>query len=359
VFRVLITDASYKHAVALVRYAKKEIPDLYVIGHADRVARIAKWHSCFDSVICGVSLAEALKMQEYDMVIPVGGRSVLTVAETCPELSVLPSRSQLETCYDKTLTIELARRLGVPAPQTWYLRRVEELDGVPVPMPCVVKPSREATPLKTVSYCNSGEELRATVAAQLDELHGAAGVVVQEFVRGTGCGFFALMDEGEPLRIFMHERIREFPPSGGRSTAARALYSSRLRELGLRLLNALDWRGVAMVEFKHDPLADEFILMEINGKFWGSLELALSAGVNFGADLIRLFRGDHLELREDYDGTRQFYWPLDDDILNLWQTGSLRRVTDYWKVNARTNLFQSLRVDVYKSLRLAKLAFLG
>src|SRR5262249_33339339 len=142
-------------------------------------------------------------------------------------------------------------------------------------------------------------------------------------------------------------------------TAARAFHSERLKELGLRLLSALQWHGVAMVEFKQNRSTGEFVLMEVNGKFWGSLELGLSAGINFGADLIRLFRGEELGYREDYDPNHEFYWPLDDDMLTLWKTRSLMRVSDYWKPNAHTNLFQSLRADVLKSLRLAKLMLIG
>src|SRR5262249_15407220 len=88
------------------------------------------------------------------------------------------------------------------------------------------------------------------------------------------------------------------------------------------------------------------------GKFWGSLELGLSAGVNFGADLIRLFRGETLSYSEQYERDWEFYWPLDDDLLTLLKTGDLRGIGDYWKPNAHTNLGQSLRSDLIKSLRL-------
>ena len=127
----------------------------------------------------------------------------------------------------------------------------------------------------------------------------------------------------------------------------------------MRLLSSLQWHGVAMVEFKRSAATGDFVLMEINGKFWGSLELALSAGMNFGADLIRLFRGEKLSYREDYDRNHEFYWPLDDDVLTLWKTGSLVRISDYWKPNAHTNMFQSIRADVLKSLRLAKMVLVG
>jgi predicted ATP-grasp superfamily ATP-dependent carboligase len=50
---------------------------------------------------------------------------------------------------------------------------------------------------------------------------------------------------------------------------------------GARLLEALDWEGVAMVECKHDPVTDRYYVIEINPRFWGSLQLAIDAGVDF------------------------------------------------------------------------------
>ena len=82
------------------------------------------------------------------------------------------------------------------------------------------------------------------------------------------------------------------PVSGGASTAACTYYDETLKEYGLRILSALQWHGVAMVEFKRQQSPDRLVLMEINPKFWGSVELALEAGVDFASDLVRVFRGE-------------------------------------------------------------------
>jgi len=222
-------------------------------------------------------------------------------------------------------------------------------------LPCVVKPAHEAV-AKMVSYCHSATEVRNAVQQQLQALEAdGVGVLVQEYIPGSGYGFFALMNAGTPVRIFMHQRIREYPVSGGASTAARAFYSARLMDFGLKLLTELRWTGVAMVEFKLDSRTGDFVLMEINGKFWGSLELALRAGVNFGADIVRLFRGERLAYSDSYDRNVHFYWPLDNDLLTLWKMHSLpRALQDYRQPHAATNCGQSVRADFWKTVRLAK-----
>lgn len=352
--RVLITDAHYKHAIALTRFIRKELPGVHLTGHSRRTVRVAKCYGCFDAFVTGEPLRDTLFKRSFDQVIPVGGRSVVEVAEMCPDLAVLPPMKRLVSCYDKRATIELANRLGIPAPRTQALTKLEELAEDQLSFPCVVKPAHELASAKDVRYCANTTETRQAVGAMLKALENdGVGVLVQDFIDGPGHGFFALLDHGKPLRIFMHQRLREYPPSGGISTAAAAFYSSRLEDLGLRLLSALEWHGAAMVEFKYDRHRKDFFLMEINGKLWGSLELALQAGVNFGADLIRIYRDEPITFSAAYDRDVRFYWPLDGDLKTLRRTRRLiAGIRDYFRPGAATNLGQSKRADAMKSLLL-------
>ena len=63
-------------------------------------------------------------------------------------------------------------------------------------------------------------------------------------------------------------------------------------------MRALRYTGVAMVEFKVNAKTGEFVLIEINGRFWGSLPLAVAAGANFPLWLYQMW----VENREDFSG---------------------------------------------------------
>jgi hypothetical protein len=54
------------------------------------------------------------------------------------------------------------------------------------------------------------------------------------------------------------------------------------------LLDRFGWRGVAMVEYKLDRASGTPYLMEVNGRFWGSLQLSIDAGVDFPNLLARV-----------------------------------------------------------------------
>ena len=351
--RVLITDASTKHCLPLQRYIREALPDVELIGHDTQFYPLCKHYGYLHRIIRHRSLEEVIGGDEFDMVIPVGGRSVATVAKIRPTLAALPSPESLECCFDKSRTMELADRLNVPRPLSEKIFSLDDLSRCQIPYPCVIKPANE-TEAKGVHYANNEQERGENVSRILTRLRTVPhrGILIQEYVSGVGTGFFALYDRGEPKRVFMHQRIREYPVTGGVSTAACAYYNDTLKELGIRILSGLKWHGVAMVEFKYSMQTDSFVLMEINPKFWGSVELALEAGVNFGADLIRVFRGERLEYSDNYNRNLRFYWPLDGDLANLFKTRRLRGIKEYFMPGAMTNLGHSRVGDFLKTLRM-------
>jgi predicted ATP-grasp superfamily ATP-dependent carboligase len=120
--------------------------------------------------------------------------------------------------------------------------------------------------------------------------------LLQTRVEGPGLGIFLLRWEGEILATFAHRRIREKPPSGGVSVCSESVAASReLLARSESLLAALDWSGVAMIEYKHDTRTGRSYLMEINPRFWGSLQLAIDAGVDFPWHLLQAALGRRVE----------------------------------------------------------------
>jgi predicted ATP-grasp superfamily ATP-dependent carboligase len=154
----------------------------------------------------------------------------------------------------------------------------------------------------------------------LDELDDAAyPLLLQQRIVGPGIGIFLLLWRGEVHATFAHQRIREKPPSGGvsvyrESVAADPDLVARSRQL----LESFGWQGVAMVEYKLDSATNTPYLMEINGRFWGSLQLALDAGVDFPTRLLAAMDGDGPppERMDRYrEGVRSRWWWGDVDHL--------------------------------------------
>src|SRR6185437_2235374 len=105
-----------------------------------------------------------------------------------------------------------------------------------------------------------------------------------------------LVWDGKIVAQFAHRRIREKPPAGGISVYRESVaVDEELLRMSLALLAEFEWRGVAMVEYKVDESTGQPYLMEINGRFWGSLQLAIDSGVDFPILLMAAATGQEVE----------------------------------------------------------------
>jgi len=250
----------------------------------------------------------------YDHVLPVGGWTTNVFSEhrdavSAPVDEVLPAPESMRIAQDKWRSYLLAKALDVPAPETVRLDSESDLaEAMELQFPIVVKAGTESVP-RYVAYASSETELHASFDEYTERYTDAP--LAQEYLPGQGCGFFALYLGGESAGTYSHRRIREFPPSGGKSACAESITDDSLSEYGTRILDALGWNGPVMVEFKRDADGTPN-LIEINPKFWGSLDLAIASGLDFPGAMLRYLRDG---TRPDFSfRPRRFHWPLSGDI---------------------------------------------
>jgi predicted ATP-grasp superfamily ATP-dependent carboligase len=203
---------------------------------------------------------------------------------------------------DKLQLLEFARAAGFAVPETVVLDAADEGRAREADVyPAVVKPHRsvvtfEGRRLHIRPAFVSDPDACSRVLAGLPP--AAFPVMLQRRVCGTADGFFALRWEGGMVAEFAHRRLREKPPAGGESTYRESIAPDpQLFDAGRRLLDALDWNGVAMIECKRDPDTGRHVIMEVNGRFWGSLQLAIDAGVDFPTLLVQCALG-HIPPRQ-------------------------------------------------------------
>lgn len=194
---------------------------------------------------------------------------------------------------DKGATYEVASRVGVYVPRTLQPASIDDVaqQAGRLRYPVVLKwadPNDVAPLLRQAGLALDKVWYGADAAALLAYLRPFEAVgrypLVQEYCAGYGLGQFILMRDGQPHYLFQHRRLHEWPPEGGVSTVCLSLPLNQHEELMRRsvaLLQALQWDGVAMVEYRHDPATGQSALMEVNGRFWGSLPLACHAGAAF------------------------------------------------------------------------------
>jgi predicted ATP-grasp superfamily ATP-dependent carboligase len=351
--RILVTDGSYRQTLGIVRSAGRKhqvlvaSPKRFAMAAASRYAAgHMRCPAATDTVAFLDWLERAVKRHRIDMVMPVGAASCRALALNGERFSdvkiVLPDADKMELALDRRRTMAVAAANGIPVPATEQPKSMAELEaaGARVGYPLVLKGAIEGP--SGVRYVDEPGKLRAAVEAYIERypLPGGELPMLQQRIVGPGFGVFVTYQDGRLCRIMAHRRIREFPATGGESSCCEVADEPILLDQSRRLMDALAWHGVAMVEFKKNDADGKFYLMEINPKFWGSLDLALAAGADFPGDLTRIAAGETLPELPPPTGRLRFCWPLSSDLRHLRARPSDWRavIGDAIRPSVRTNV---------------------
>jgi predicted ATP-grasp superfamily ATP-dependent carboligase len=332
--KVLVTDGNYNQTLSIVRTLGKKGLFVSVISNKPyALASLSKY--CKKLILSPPVIEEESFIKflykitpQFDLLIPVGSNSVRVVSKYKERLSKfvnieLPSAQSVFIALNKKETYKLAQKLNIPIPHTYYPTEIEEVEKIShtIIYPVVIK-ALEDRGIHIVKYIKTQSQLFKEYirVCEFYKFRSPNLPMIQQYVEGDGYGFFALYEKGKVKRIFMHHRIREYPVTGGASSCAESFWDPRLKEYGKKLLDTLKWHGPCMVEFKGNR--GNYKLMEINPKFWGSLDLALACGVDFPYLLCKIARGERIKYSEKYRLKVKLHWPLSDDLFHIFEKPS-------------------------------------
>lgn len=340
--KVLVLDGNQNQAVACVRSLAKK-------GHTVLVGSTSGWSKAGWSRSCAgtfvypsprdgnrmiARLAELVQQEPGTLILPLSDATTLMISANRDVLLqagaklVMPAHENVVRGADKSYTTKLAQSLGIVTPRSFVISSAAEARNQAgfLPYPVVLKPRSSEEQEGSGASQSTGRPLYASDAAEFssayDELsRRATSVLVQEFIPGGGTGYFALMRHGELRVEFAHRRIRDVHPTGsGSAVRASIKPDPRLREPSLAILKALNWHGVAMVEFRQRP-DGECVFLEVNGRFWNSLPLACYAGADFPAAVAEIAeRGDCVPAMDYRVGVRC-----------RWLCGDFRHLLAVWR----------------------------
>ena len=336
---VLVTDGNQRAALAITRSLGRRGATVIVGEESDRClasssrycARRITYPSpyrepdAFDRFLTRLVVREGL-----DVVMPVTDVTTYAIARNQDALRAhtglaVPPFDAFERLTDKASLMHRARKCGIPTPATHVVDGIAALRSVQdhVTFPAVVKSTRSRIPTAAgwtaarVHYVSNQTELRQLYRET--SYLASYPSLIQERIDGRGMGVFVLCERGAVRTSFQHLRVRERPPSGGVSVLSEShAVDPTLRQQAARLLEPLGWHGVAMLEYKENRRTGIPVLMEVNGRFWGSLQLAIDAGVDFPYLSCQLALGHRLDLPASYRiGQRTRWWLGDLDHLLL------------------------------------------
>jgi biotin carboxylase len=260
-------------------------------------------------------------------------------------MAVAPSAT-LRRLDNKYESVKLAGSLGIPVPATIRPANVEEIAAFARehPGPLIMKLVRSSA--SRGLYVLQPERLRETVPGILEKSGTSFGdFIVQERIQGTGYGVSMLFDHGQLKASFTHRRLRELSPAGGPSTLRQSIRQPELEAHAGLLLRHVGYHGVAMVEFKHDEVSGKVWFLEVNPRWWGSLALAVRAGVDFPYLYYRMALGENLPPPPEYRTGVTVRWLLGDLLALKNQFVATRKMPGYRDLFPKVDGYDYLFAD--------------
>jgi len=363
---VLVTDGHFRKTLALVRSLGRQgvhvtvgertfLNTSFFSKYCSRRLIYPSPLRCPDRFI--EFLLTEIKKHPIDCLFPMEEETLLLIAKYHSEISkytylLVPTLEKIEFVRDKGNLIRFAQSQGIPVPKTYgtppllssvssrtdlphqgggenggisLLRQIDGISNALTLSPWgrgegegyVIKP-RISSGSFGIVYVKKEEDLLSSY--QRVHQHYPFPLIQEYIPDGGGTfGLSALFDERSHVKaVFVHKKLRTYPVRGGPSTLREGVEHPRIMELGLSLLKALNWVGIAMVEFKVDPRDGIPKLMEVNPRFWGSLQLAIFSGVDFPYLMLKIAKGEHFEPVLRYPVGRCSRWLLFGDILHFF-----------------------------------------
>ena len=357
--KVLLLDGYSTRTLACVRsWGKKGIP--FAVGGETRwdmslLSRYSKETFIYTSPKRDLSkfireVNQYCQEFEADCVFPTSEAAIMACSRYRNELKcipIVPQEQDIQAAFSKANTLKLAQSLGIPIPKTAFVTdsHLQEFDAITLNFPVAIK-SESSEVLAHNKSQTSGKTAVVFSKSELEDecrsrLVTGECVLVQEFIDGYGVGISGLFDEGRPVVLIGHRRLRESTPWGGPSALAETIeIDSQLLNATTSLMKQIGFTGPAMVEYKIDHRSGQPYLMEINGRFWGSVLLAIAAGQDLPYLYWKMLNG--MEIRPEEKayrvGVRGRYLVGDTKSLLLSLKGAPKR----WKGQA-TNRAAALR----------------
>lgn len=336
---VIITDAEQRAALAAVRSLGSAGYRVVVCSSAARpLAGASRFAARSEQVPDPLrdpdayleSVVALARAADAALVLPIAEPSILPILEHRerfdPAVIPFPGHERFLRLSDKAELMRVAPRFGIAVPAQVRIERANDALPETIAYPVVVKPARSVAISGDARVKLSVRHARDRVELDrmLRELPEAAyPLLLQERIVGPGVGMFLLRWQGQTLAAMAHRRIREKPPSGGVSVMRETVPAPPdLVQRSEQLLDAFGWSGVAMVEYKLDSAGVPY-LMEVNGRLWGSLQLAIDAGVDFPRLLVEAALGAPVKPVVSYRLVRsRWWWGEVDHLLARWRRRS-------------------------------------
>lgn len=301
-----VVIGGHVQGLGLVRMlGSKKIPVVVMDTTGYNVARFSKYCTRFIKMPGDIFESEQkfcdflkAKNHQYNLqgwlLFPTDDQTVAYVSRHKRELSDdytiwTPAWDVVERCYNKKLTYSLAKKIGIPIPESYFPEGLSDVRAIgdQIQYPAIIKPAVMHT-FYTQTRCkailvHAREELEEQYR-DVARIIPPSEIIIQEIIPGSPehlYSFGSFFKDRGIIASIVGRRSRQIPMDFGKaSTFVELVDIAEIRSLSLKLLDALGYYGLSEVEFKYDTRDGTFKLLEINPRTWKWHSLALLSGLN-------------------------------------------------------------------------------
>lgn len=330
-YDILVTDSRFKHSLSIVRNLGKHGLNIATCSNGLSPTKYSKYSKDsfnYNDDNFEKEILNFLKNNDVDLVIPVGYSSNQKCSKIKDDIMkysniVIDDYEKVSSVSDKQKILPILNKSKLLYPRTIPVNKIADIEKIKGSS-FVVKSAEEGVGEK-VRYANSKKELLSIVKERLD----LGPQIIQDYINGKARGFFAFCKDGKVLQSFQHERIRQYPESGGVSSCSRSINDEKLNVISIDFLKKLKWTGPVMLEFIYSEKDKKYYFIEMNAKFWGSYDLSVFCGINFAKIPYDIIKENKIT-KKKYKVNRKFQWVLPEDTLRIKTSKNKRVAFQNW-----------------------------
>ncbi len=202
----------------------------------------------------------------------------------------LPDKDIIEAITDKFQQYELARKVGMSVPETYFPANISQVRGLreKISYPVLIKAHDVNSWRRYISSTVKGF-MAVNERDLIDKFRmvfdNGSDAIVQEVINGPDNRHFKICcyisNKGRNLLSFTLQKIRQYPIRFGVGSVVQSVDYPELKEMGERFFASIGYSGVGSAEFKLDERDGRLKLIELNPRYWQQNALADKCGMNF------------------------------------------------------------------------------
>ncbi|WP_248723024.1 ATP-grasp domain-containing protein [Seonamhaeicola sp. ML3] len=225
-----------------------------------------------------------INKHQIDVVLPIFEIKIKTLIKhrksilNQDKLGLLPSIVNFNTAINKGALAKHLEKYDIPGPKSITISPGENTNKLDVlNFPVIIKPLEGFGGGQGIKVFKREEDIKAHFAKNNFKYTN----IIQEYIEGYDIDCSVLCNNGEILAYTIQKGSmlgkNKFTPQYG----LQFIEEPDVYKIVEKLTKSLDWNGVAHIDMRYNKNTCTFNIIEVNTRFWVSLDASLLAGVNF------------------------------------------------------------------------------